>query len=128
MTIDKTAWTKAWRIFEITPDGPATLFHTWEGSRVLPLDRPLKAKQGLVSNPGKSHYKFRAGWHIALSKKDAIEYLKRFTANRELCVCQVAIRYERKKPRSNAPVYLAKEMMVLKECWEDATSELSDEK
>lgn len=114
----KKKWIEAWRLFEVTPDsGPKTLFHGYKGSRTLQLDTPLLAKQGLVSNPGKKHYRFRAGWHVTLSENDAIKYLTRFSNNRDLRVCKVLVKDIRPKPRSNAPVYLAKHMMVKTKDW-----------
>ncbi len=114
-------WSEAWRLFEIHKLGPKTLFHGWHGSRVLPLNLPMKAKQGVVTNPGKKLNTFRAGWHVTLSLKDATRYLTRFTANRELCICRVLVRHTRRKPRSTSPIFLAKEMVVLEEDWKKAT-------
>lgn len=113
---------EAYRIFEACEEQPRTLFHGWHGSRSLPLDQWLRAKQGIVTNPGKAKEgkTFRAGWHVTLSREEAEQYLGNFNSGRELVVCRVWVKAIRPKPRSRHPVYLAKDMLVTREDWEAA--------
>lgn len=120
-----TGWTEAWRIFEAHEGcGPKTLFHGYHGSRELQLDTPLRAKQGIVTNPGKKieGKTFRAGWHVALTLEDAEKYFTRFNNSRNLVVCKVFVKNYRPKPRSPHPVFLAKDMLVTTEDWQTASS------
>lgn len=115
-------WIEAWRIFEVDTKRlePKTLMHTHKGSKFLPLDTPLIAYQGIVSNPGGNQKTYRAGWHVGLSKKIIEKYIKVFTANRKLCVCRVMVKNIRRKPRTSAKIFLAKEMLVNSKDWREA--------
>lgn len=120
----KDNWIEAWRIFELDSKNlkPKTLMHQHKGSKFLPLNKSLIAYQGIVSNPGKKHRTYRAGWHVGLDKLAIEKYLKAFTADRKLCVCRVLVKNIREKPRAISPIFLAKEMMVLEKDWEQAVN------
>ena len=97
--------------------------HPHNGSRFLSLETPILAYQGIVYNPGKKEKTYRAGWHIGLDKTKIEEYLKIFTADRKLCVCKVYVKNIRNKPRSKAPIFLAKEMLIKSKDWDKAIRE-----
>lgn len=107
----------AYRIFECKDNKPHTLFHGYEGSRSLPLNKWLKAINKPVTNPGGGKV-FTSGFHVCLSCDDILSYIKRFTSNRKYVICKVKVKQTRPKPGSK--VTLADKMYIDSTDWEKA--------
>jgi hypothetical protein len=109
----------AYRLFRVEGESPATLFHAWHRSRTLPLDKPLRAPDKQVWNPGPG---FRSGWHVFLTRAQAERLRKRFKRPQELVVCRVLVQEVWPKPRTNVDAYLARTMTITTADWKQATS------
>lgn len=119
------SYVTAWRLFEVAEDGsPKTLFHPFQGSRILPLDMPLRAEVREVWNPGKRNrdLPYLSGWHVAATREDIERYLDRFTANRTLKLCKVQVQKLRPKPRTRTRIKLAQTMKISSEDWDSAVT------
>lgn len=117
------SYREAWRLFAVSADGmPMTLFHPFEGSRVLPTDKRLRAEKREVHNPGKKYvgHSYTSGWHVAMTREGVTKYLNRFTADRELRLCRVLVQNSRPKPRTRTEICLAGTMKILSEDWKKA--------
>ena len=85
------------------------LFHGLDGSRTVPLNKWLKAKQRRVKD-GTSKHKYLSGFHFFLdraarSRFDRLTKFKYYTQ-------QVMVRGLRPKPRSSVGAWLADELYV----------------
>lgn len=110
-----------WRILRAKNGQPHTLFHGYEGTRALPLDRVLRAEERQVWNPGKrasGSPGFISGWHILPNERECREYLTRFKDHSDLVVCRVGVAAVRPKPRSK--VLLSRFMRITSEDWDNA--------
>ena len=109
----------AWRLFRESAMGqhPVTLYHAHRGTKTLPLGKWMKAKQGIVYNPGKkmTGTAFRAGWHVFRTLDDLAKYCSKMDGT--YAVCQVLVKGCRPKPRSRSSVMLAKWMRVCDFQW-----------
>lgn len=104
----------AYRIVEIKNGKPHTLFHGLPGakrSRGAPTDVWVKAEVKPVSYGRNSPY-FESGFNVLLDRHLCEDYLKRFTANRELKIVEVLVKGIREKPFAASPVFLADWMLL----------------
>lgn len=118
-----TLYTEAWRLFAVSADGqPMTLFHPYKGSRVLVLNKRLRAERRRVHNPGKKHIgkSYTSGWHVAMTREGVTKYLNRFTSDRELRLCRVHVQNSSPKPRTRTEICLAGTMKIRSEDWAKA--------
>ena len=113
---------KGYRIFEVGPDGPRTLYHGHEGSRDVPMDTALFASDRRVWNPGaKTGPGYEEGFHVFRTREECERYITGFTrTDRTLAICEVDFACARPKPRSRSSVLLAKAMYVASKDWEEA--------
>lgn len=109
---------RAFRIIENKNGQPATLFHGVNGSRILSMDTWLVADKKPVTNPGGGRG-FISGFHCTEGLDYLLEYMKRFTADREIVACEISVRNVRTKP-TNSKILLADEMLLSRENWEAA--------
>ena len=98
------------------------LFHPFDlnGKRTkqVPLDTWVRAEERQTWNPGKKTGPgFVSGWHVVMSRKEAVKYFGKFKNTDDIKICQVFVKGLRPKPRSK--ITLARWMMVLKNDWED---------
>jgi hypothetical protein len=115
---------EAYRLLRVRDGKPTTLFHGFEGSKVLPLDADLRAVEKPVHNPGKRNSGspgFISGWHVLPTKEECVDYLGRFTAKEDIVVCRVEVAATRDKPRSK--VSLSRWMRIRSEDWQQALEE-----
>jgi hypothetical protein len=111
----------AYRLFRDRNGEPATLYHTHEGSSVLPTNKWLKSAPKVVYNPGKrttGGKGFRAGFHVFPTLDDLIKYSKTMDGSYAVVEVLVAGRL-RPKPRSRSTVLLAERMTIPLHCWND---------
>jgi len=103
-----------YKIVEKYPDGKVkTLFHGVNRSRLLPKGEWLEAEEKMVRDGSCQTY-YLSGWHILKSKKEAQEYMKKFRKRLELLkIVPCEAKEIRPKAHSNAPVFLAKRIMLL---------------
>lgn len=110
---------EAWRLFRVDKDNkPCTLFHGIKGSRKVEFDKVYEAEIKEVRNPGKGEGPtFTSGFHVLPTKKELIEYRKRFTAT-DIRICRVMVDGFRDKPRSKSK--LSNQMVVTEADWKRA--------
>jgi hypothetical protein len=105
----------AYRIVEMKNGVPHTLFHglplNGTRTRKIPIGTWIEAEEKEVSY-GKGSPPMISGFNVLLDKELCLEYLTRFTGDRELRVVEVLVRDLRPKPRAQSPVFLAKSMML----------------
>lgn len=100
------------RIVEVTRTGDyKTLFHGIKKSRVLPLNKWLKAERKWV-NDGVGTY-YWSGFHVLKTIKDARAYLKKFKKKRNKRIIAIQAMGLRKKAHSPYPVFLASKTRIL---------------
>ena len=105
----------AFRLLRVGPNGePKTLFHSFHGSRTLPLDTTLRAVEREVCNPGKytNGHTYLSGWHVLKTWKECEEYLARFTDFDDIVVARVWAACMRDKPRARSNIQLASYMKI----------------
>ena len=115
----------AYRLFRVSKDFmPETLFHTWKGSRTLPLDEVMVSPRKRVYNPGgRTNPGFIAGWHMALTYEEADRLrTTRFKDLDSLVICRIYVDKIRKKPRTNVGAWQAQHMEIRSEDWHRALS------
>ena len=103
-----------WKIVEQHPSGIIkTLFHGLNGSRKLDKDKWLKANMRMVSDGSGPIY--LSGWHVLPTKKEAKQYLTRFTKRTELLtIVECEAKNLRPKEHSrNRRVFLAEYIKLI---------------
>lgn len=101
----------AYRIVEVKQDKPYTLFHGIAGQRAIPTGIWVKADKKMVRDGTGPWY--MSGFNVLLDQDDCIEYVRRFTAPRDLRVVRIFVRGElREKRHSRSNVLLADEMRL----------------
>lgn len=94
----------AWKIIERRGDEIRTLFHGYQGSRVLPRGRWLRCREATVRDGSSRAY--RSGWHVLPSEALARQYLAAFKRQLDVVPCEVAV--VRPKPGGRHGVLLAR--------------------
>jgi len=110
----------AYRLFRFKDLDPEVLFHSFpldnKKTKRVPLDTWICAEEKQTWNPGKKNGPgFISGWHVVVSEKECIKYLKKFKNSKDIKICKVLVKGLRHKPRSQ--VMLAKWMLVPKDAW-----------
>lgn len=99
---------KAWKIVEVVDGAIKTLFHGLDGSRTMPRGVWLNARETEVRD-GSGNRTYLSGWHVLMSKAEALFYLSRFTARADrLRVVECWVEGLRPKAHSPANVMLAR--------------------
>ena len=88
-----------------------TLFHGVNRSRVLPVNKWLKADIKLVRD-GTSKTWYKSGWHIA-DKNTLENYIKSFTVPRDLIIRPCFAKNVWKKEHSRHNIYLAEYINII---------------
>jgi hypothetical protein len=101
-----------YRLFELKDGNYLTLFHSVNGTRIIPIGQWIKAKQ-CIAYEGQHGKKYRAAFHVFDSIEIIPTFIKKFHASRTLIVAQVVVRGKCRKKPSNSTITLAPEMMVL---------------
>lgn len=113
--------TEVWRIVEIKAGIPHTLFHgnaNWRlgysglsgRTRKLRFRAWMQAERKLVKD-GSGQEPYEAGFNVLLSREKAVEYMKRFTAPRDLRIARCQAQGLRQKP-TNQDVWLADHLWI----------------
>lgn len=83
------------KAFQVGEDGlPRFIFHGVNGSRVVPMDRWIKAKQKLVRN-GSGQMYYKSGFHSFQSMADTARWQK--SVRKDYAICRVWVRGVRRK-------------------------------
>ena len=85
------------------------LFHGLEGSRIVPLDKWLKAKRRRVKD-GTSKHKYLSGFHVFVDRRAMSRFGK--LTKFKYPILPVMVRELRPKPRSSVGAWLADELYV----------------
>jgi len=88
-----------------------TLFHGLNGSRILPINKWLKAEKKLVRD-GTSKTYYESGWHIMPTYKECVEYLKVFQNLDTKKIMKCKAKDIRPKSHSRSNVYLADYILI----------------
>ena len=104
-----------YKIVDKDPQGNfKALFHGVDGSRVLPVGKWLKSKQGYVTD-GSKGTPYLSGWHIMMNLDECQEYLSRFTVPGRVIV-EVDVKGKIwAKEHSPSNVHLCEEIMIIGE-------------
>ncbi len=104
---------KKWRLFEVKNNEYYTLFHSVNGSRKIPINQWIKAKQNIVQDgSGQKKKRYRAGFHVFDSPDIIKSFIKKFTMSRELHAVEIEIKGTiRKKPTNNS-ILLVSEIKI----------------
>jgi hypothetical protein len=88
-----------------------TLFHGVNGSKTIPMNEWVEAdvKQG---RDGSGDRYYLTGWHTLESKQEALDYLKRFKAEKDYCIVKCTIKDIWKKEHSPSNVYLSRYIKI----------------
>lgn len=106
-----------YRILEIGPKGrPRTLFHGVDRDRTLPIDTWIEAEVETVHD-GSGGTEYQSGFHVLPERKQAVEYLRRFTKERPLVVAEVDAEDMWPKSHSRSEVQLARHMRIRPGQW-----------
>ena len=100
------------RILDYDPEKKQfkTLFHGINGTRILPINKFVKAKKKRVSD-GKSTT-YISGFHVFPNVKFCLKYSKRFGKRTQRAICVVRYTGNRTKEHSNSGVILADRMCL----------------
>lgn len=102
-----------YKLVDVKDGKPHTLFYGVNGTRQIPMDKWLIAKQKPVID-GSGGTTYISGFHVLKSLKETVKYLDNFTdtENKAIAVCEVEKLRPKKHSRSN--VYLADKIYITK--------------
>ena len=105
----------AYRICERKDDKLHTLFHSIDGSRVMPIGVWLNAEVKPVRDASKTKGKeYISGFHCLEDIDEARGFIKMFRRQRDLVLVKCEIEGIRKKEHSRSNVLLADKMKLIK--------------
>lgn len=100
-----------WKAFRMDCGRFYFLYHTHNGSSLVPVNEWLVTKQKWVHNPGSGkHKKFRSGFHFFKDR----ESVKKFNSmtNNKYVIKEILAKGIWKKPRTTVGSYLAKSIFI----------------
>ena len=106
--IKRRGYIEAYKAFKVENSTLKFMFKAHEGTRIVPINRWLKAKQKVVSDGTGRQY--RAGFHCFLDIEAVHRFVKQ-TKGKYLIVI-VKVKGVRPKPNSTAKAWLAKELLI----------------
>ena len=110
---------KGFKAFRLDKDGNLRfLFHTHDGSSLVPFNTWITTKRIWVSNPGEKKRKYRAGFHF-MPKIDDMEKFDNLTKGKYV-IFPVKFKDIEPKPRTSVGSWLATSMYVDKVEFEKA--------
>ncbi len=105
---------KGYRIVEDHNGVYKTLFHGVGGSRTIPMDKWLTAKEKMVRD-GTGDKWYLSGFHALKTVEEMVDYAKSFRNRRNILkIAEVELKGIRYKEHSKAEVILAKKMKLTK--------------
>lgn len=106
---------KVYRICERRGGKLLTLFHSNDGSRVLPLNVWLNANVKPVRDGSRETAKeYSSGFHVFKDIDTCRSFIKRFKAPRELVLIECEVIDLRKKEHSPFHIFLAEKIKLLR--------------
>jgi hypothetical protein len=106
-----------YKIMDYSKDGPKTLFHANNGSKIIPMKEWIEATRYEMVTDGSSSTQYMSGWHVFESLEEAKKYLFKSFKNivgKIIVKCHIMGEI-RPKYHSRANVWLA-QMLYLDEC------------
>lgn len=104
----------AYRICEKRGNDLLTLFHSLDGTRVLPVGTWLAADVKPVTDGSpKTATVYTSGFHVLKDADECREFVRKFTAPRDLVMVKCRVKGMRKKAHSRSNVFLADKMKLL---------------
>lgn len=107
-----------YKIFDERADAPHTLFHGIDRTKKMPLNKWIIATVKHVTD-GSGTTVYRSGFHIMGSIEDCAAYLKRFKNLEHKVIVEVEATNLWPKWHSPSPVWLAEQIMIKPEAWEN---------
>jgi hypothetical protein len=106
-----------YKIFENKEGSPFFIFHGLNGSRSIPLDTKLTAKERIVRDGNGRAY--LSGFHVVMNTEnlDKTKNLFRITANR--VTAKVKCIDVREKPNAKAGICICREFILTKYAWKN---------
>lgn len=103
-----------YRIVEVKNNNVLSLFHTTNGSRVIPQNQWNKAKSAIVKD-GINGTPYLSGWHFLSTKQDADNFLERMfriKKNRRVIKCYLRGNIREKQHSTKGGCLLADEILI----------------
>jgi len=105
----------AYRICERKGNKLLTLFHPINGSRVLPVNKWLKADvKPVYDGSRKTSTQYISGFHVLKNMNECRDFVKKFRAPRDLVMVKCEVEGIRKKEHSRSNVLLADKIKLIK--------------
>ena len=106
---------KVYRICERKGDKVLTLFHSLNGTRVLPIGEWLTADTKIVSDGSrKTSKEYISGFHLIEDPNECREFIKKFRKPRDFVMVECEVEETHPKSHSRHNVLLAKKMKLIK--------------
>lgn len=109
--MDKNSIIKKWRFFEIKNGEYYTLFHGVNGSRKIPIDAWVTAKQS-VGYEGSHGKKFRTGFHVFDSLEYGLKFISKFRKKRTIAIVEIEVSGKLRIKPTNNRILLCKYMRI----------------
>jgi len=108
----------AFKVFEMSRDQrPMTLFHGFQGLRVIAQDVWLRAQEMCVRDSGAPYL---SGWHVFIDADAVAKWAKRVSRMANRWVCAVMVSDLRKKRERDDGIWLARNLFVPTHAWDMA--------
>jgi len=103
---------RTYRLVEMDNHGNLkTLFHGINGSRILPINKWIKANIKMVSE-GVNGKKYLSGFHSLGTLVECLQYSRKFKKKENRYVIPIKIKNIRMKEHSTSKVYLSEYMKI----------------
>ena len=107
---------KAYKIFDLSEDGPKTLFHGVNGSRLLPINEWVEAEIKPVTD-GSRQEPYLSGFHAYPSLDAVRKWIAGAKNTDNRVVVSVQVDGLREKPNAVRPTILADRMKITSQAW-----------
>ena len=105
----------AYRLCERKNGKLLTLFHSINGSRVFPMNEWVNAKIKPVYDGSRKTSKiYCSGFHVLQDINECRNFIKKFTAPRDIVLVECEVEGIRKKTHSKSNILLADKIKILK--------------
>lgn len=112
---------KVYKVFECKNSLPHFMFYGINGSKMVPLNKKLKAERKLVRDgSGKRWYK--SGFHVYCSLDILKKFVKTLKINRNTRFIVEVLAINPKKKHEKSKAHLSQEIIVTKKAWRDRIS------
>ena len=101
-----------YKIMQKHPEGYKTLFHGLNGSKLLPVEKWLRAEEKM-GRDGSGPKWYLTGWHVLPDVETCEQYLRQFRHQEDKVFVPCLAAEMRRKEGARAEVYLARWMKLL---------------